>query len=143
MARGRSSGKCSSQILGAEQQIGAVTASLLELRLPFHPIHMAPATDPEQRAGSLGSGILGPTVVAIHRRPVVIVNKTASLALPMLAAVFALVVDCAVAEDKAASATGRWKWTRKTQDGNEQEIKAELKQDGGKLTGKVLSPMGE
>jgi hypothetical protein len=40
-------------------------------------------------------------------------------------------------------ATGTWKWTRKTPDGQEDEITATLKQDGEKLTGNVASPVQE
>ena len=64
----------------------------------------------------------------------------------MLAAAIAIGFFCASvrADDKAKdTATGTWKWTRKTPDGNEQELSAELKQDGDKVTGKVISPMGE
>jgi hypothetical protein len=46
------------------------------------------------------------------------------------------------AEDKKASATGTWKWTRKNQNGDEQQLKVKLKQDGDKLTGKLTGPMG-
>jgi len=61
-----------------------------------------------------------------------------------LAALLGFVVANVQAEDKAkGNATGTWKWTRKSQDGQEREISATLKQDGEKLTGKVMSPMGE
>jgi hypothetical protein len=61
-----------------------------------------------------------------------------------LAALLGFVAATAQAEDKAkANATGTWKWTRKTPDGQEQEISATFKQDGEKLTGKVMSPLGE
>src|SRR5262249_48050226 len=36
-----------------------------------------------------------------------------------------------------------WKWTRKTPEGEEQEISATLKQEGDKLTGSVASPLGQ
>ncbi len=70
----------------------------------------------------------------------------AALALKILAlvAIMGYVVGSARAEDGTkANATGTWKWTRKTQDGQEQEISATLKQDGEKLTGKLMSPIGE
>jgi hypothetical protein len=59
-----------------------------------------------------------------------------------LAALVGFVAANALADDKA-DATGTWKWTRKTPDGQEQEISATLKQDGEKLTGSVMSPLGE
>jgi hypothetical protein len=67
-----------------------------------------------------------------------------SLKVLALAALFGFTATAAWADDKAKpDATGTWKWTRKTQDGQEQEISATLKQDGEKLTGKVMSPLGE
>jgi len=67
-----------------------------------------------------------------------------SLKVLALAALFGFVVAGVHAEDKTkGSATGTWKWTRKTPDGQEQEISATFKQDGEKLTGKVMSPLGE
>src|SRR5262245_59725723 len=59
------------------------------------------------------------------------------------AAVMLSCVAVGVGADEKGSATGTRKWTRKTQDGTEQEIKAELKQDADKVTGKVISPIGE
>jgi hypothetical protein len=60
-----------------------------------------------------------------------------------LAALFGFLSATLQAEDKPKdSATGTWKWTRKMQDGTEQELSADLKQDGEKLTGKVTNPMG-
>jgi len=70
----------------------------------------------------------------------------AVLALKMLAltALLGFVVPSTRADDKAkGNATGTWKWTRKAPDGTERETSATLKQDGEKLTGKVMSPMGE
>jgi hypothetical protein len=61
----------------------------------------------------------------------------------MTLAVFSLCAPLQADDKDKASATGTWKWTRKTQDGQEQELKAEFKQDGEKLTGKIISPMGE
>jgi hypothetical protein len=74
------------------------------------------------------------------------VNVTNNMSLKILAvaAVLGLVSASVLADDKAkSSATGTWSWSRKLPDGQEQEIKAELKQDGEKLTGKVISPIGE
>jgi hypothetical protein len=60
-----------------------------------------------------------------------------------LAALFGFFAATVHADDKAkASATGTWKWTRKTPNGSEQELSADLKQDGEKLTGKVTNAMG-
>jgi hypothetical protein len=59
-----------------------------------------------------------------------------------LAAFAGFLAASARAEDKA-TATGTWKWTRKSPDGQEQEISATLKQAGEKLTGSVASPLGE
>ena len=47
----------------------------------------------------------------------------------------------ATAEDKAPSATGTWTWTMQGRDGGtERKMSLELKQDGEKLTGKLISP---
>ncbi|HEV3444189.1 MAG TPA: hypothetical protein VG099_06070 [Gemmataceae bacterium] len=64
--------------------------------------------------------------------------------LKLLAIVALLGFCCGMlqAEDKKASATGTWKWTRKNQNGDEQQLKVKLKQDGDKLTGKLTGPMG-
>jgi hypothetical protein len=71
-------------------------------------------------------------------------TKKVGLGLIALASLVGVVCGSALADEKGkSSATGTWKWTRKTPDGQEQEIKAELKQDGEKLSGKVLSPIGE
>jgi hypothetical protein len=61
-----------------------------------------------------------------------------------LVAILGFTTASAWAEDKGkGNATGTWKWTRKSPDGQEQEISATLKQDGEKLTGTVMSPLGE
>lgn len=65
-----------------------------------------------------------------------------SLKVLALAALLVGVGTMARAEDKA-NATGTWKWSRKSQDGQEVEITATLKQEGEKLTGKIANPMGE
>jgi hypothetical protein len=59
-----------------------------------------------------------------------------------LTALVGFLAATAQADDKA-NATGTWKWTRKSPDGQEQQISATFRQDGEKLTGKVVSPMGE
>jgi hypothetical protein len=59
-----------------------------------------------------------------------------------LVGLMAFVTANACADDKQ-SAAGTWKWTRKGPDGQEQEISATFKQDGEKLTGNVMSPIGE
>jgi hypothetical protein len=41
------------------------------------------------------------------------------------------------AEDKAADATGTWKWSTQGRNGQAMEFTAKLKQDGDKLTGTV------
>jgi hypothetical protein len=72
------------------------------------------------------------------------INAALGMKIAALAALLGFLAASAQAEDKAkANATGTWKWTRKSQDGQEQEISATLKQDGEKLTGKVVSPLGE
>jgi hypothetical protein len=61
-----------------------------------------------------------------------------------IAVVFGFFCASLPADEKAKdTATGTWKWTRKMPDGNEQELSAELKQEGDTVTGKVISPMGE
>jgi len=69
-------------------------------------------------------------------------NAALGLKTLALAALLGFVAASARAEDKA-NATGTWKWTRKGQDGQEQEVSATLKQEGEKLTGKVMSTLGE
>ena len=59
-----------------------------------------------------------------------------------LTALTGFLAATAQADDKA-NATGTWKWTRKTPDGQEQQISATLKQEGEKLTGEVESPLGK
>jgi hypothetical protein len=73
------------------------------------------------------------------------VKANATLCLKMLALAALLGFFCGTvqADDKAKdTVTGTWKWTRKNQNGDEQEIKATLKQDGEKLTGKLMPPNG-
>jgi len=62
-----------------------------------------------------------------------------------IVALFALLGFVAVEAraDEKANAAGTWRWTRKTQDGQEQEISAKFKQEGEKLTGTITSPLGE
>ena len=60
---------------------------------------------------------------------------TVGLKMLTLAALLVLLGGIAQADDKKASASGTWKWTRKGQDGQEHESKLKLKQDGEKLTG--------
>ena len=61
-----------------------------------------------------------------------------------LAALLGFMVASVRADDKdKANATGTWKWTRKTPNGDERVISAKFKQEGEKLTGKVMTPMGE
>lgn len=55
-------------------------------------------------------------------------------------ALLALVVahgPIARGEDKAADATGTWKWSFTTQNGQTRETTLKLKQDGDKLTGTI------
>ena len=50
-------------------------------------------------------------------------------------------ISPAVAEDKAASATGTWTWTTPGRDGGaERKMSLALTQDGEKLSGKLTSP---
>jgi hypothetical protein len=70
------------------------------------------------------------------------VNAALGLKVMVLAALLGFVTANVRADDKA-NATGTWKWTRKTPDGQEQEISATLKQDGEKLAGSVASAAGE
>src|SRR5262245_21372080 len=68
-----------------------------------------------------------------------------AVALKMLALV-ALVGGVAAtggADDQRADVTGTWKWVRKSPDGQEAETTASLKQEGNKLTGKVMTEAGE
>jgi hypothetical protein len=70
--------------------------------------------------------------------------KATSVRMLAVAVVFGFFCASLPADEKAKdTATGTWKWTRKTPDGNEQELSAELKQEGDKVTGKIISPMGE
>jgi hypothetical protein len=69
-------------------------------------------------------------------------KMTLVLKLVALAGLIAFATANARADDKH-NATGNWKWTRKGPDGQEQEISATLKQDGEKLTGNIMSPIGE
>ena len=64
------------------------------------------------------------------------------LKLLAIAAVLGFFCATLQAEDKKASATGTWKWTRKNQNGEEQQLQVKLKQDGDKLTGTLTGPGG-
>jgi hypothetical protein len=70
-------------------------------------------------------------------------NVLLALKILAVAAILGLVTANAWAADEKGSATGTWKWTRKSPEGEEQEITATLKQDGDKLTGTIASPLGE
>jgi hypothetical protein len=54
-----------------------------------------------------------------------------------------LALVCAAGLALAADVTGSWKGQLTTSDGEKMDVQYTFKQDGGKLTGTVLSPQGE
>ena len=72
--------------------------------------------------------------------------RNASVCLSVLAVVLGMAVVAVAAEDKKdaakADATGTWKWSFTTQNGETRETTAKLKQDGEKLTGTVTGRQG-
>jgi hypothetical protein len=69
-------------------------------------------------------------------------RKFANLTRAAVCAILALGgIATASAEDKALSATGNWTWTMAGRDGGaERKMSLTLKQEGEKLTGKLISP---
>ena len=69
-------------------------------------------------------------------------HKFALLIKAAFCAILALgCITTASAEEKALSATGTWTWTSPGRDGGaERKMSLALKQDGEKLTGKLVSP---